>query len=124
MKEHRSHSKLVQTKAGRYVELDRQRWTISNEDDVLALISECGDYQTQNVCIHQDCLHGNFSDLSTGLAGLIFHKLSSYRVRAAFVGEWDQIESERFRELMSECNRGGQFRFFSNSESAQNWLLS
>jgi hypothetical protein len=65
-----------------------------------------------------------FYDLSTGLAGGIFQKFSNYAVKAAIVGDLETVPSERFREWMRECNRGGQVRFTADESAALAWLVA
>jgi hypothetical protein len=45
-------------------------------------------------------------------------------MRTAFIGQWDEIQSERFKELMYECNKGQQTRFFTSTPDAEEWLLA
>ena len=64
-----------------------------------------------------------FYDLSTGLAGEILQKCANYRVKLAIVGSFDGLTSRRFRELMSESNRGSQVRFVTQRTEAADWLV-
>jgi hypothetical protein len=118
------NSELIQTDEGQYVKLSCEGESVSGEDDVIALLEACGEYQTHNLMIHEGCLHPDFYDLRTGLAGLVFHKFSLYRMRTAFIGQWAEIQSERFKELMYECNKGQQTRFFTSTPDAEEWLLA
>jgi hypothetical protein len=65
-----------------------------------------------------------FFDLSTGIAGELLHKLSTYRIRLAGVVPDPSAHSERFAEFVRESNRGSQFRFFETREQAVAWLES
>lgn len=118
------HSELIQSIAGRYLKVACTSSPLSEEEDVLEIIELCGQHQTHNVLIDQACLDSKFINLKTGLAGLLFHKFSTYHLRVAFLGEWDQVQNERFQELLYECNRGKQFRFLSNLQTAESWLLT
>jgi hypothetical protein len=65
-----------------------------------------------------------FYDLSTGLAGEILQKVSNYRVRLAIVGTFEMVGSKRFREFISESNKGSSVCFLQERAKALVWLLS
>lgn len=115
---------LIQTNDGEYLKLSCEGVCVSSEDHVLALLGACGEHQNYKLVIPEGCLHPNFFDLKTGFAGLIFHKFSTYRMKTAFLGQWDEIQNERFKELMVECNKGPQTRFFTSIPEAERWLLA
>jgi hypothetical protein len=115
---------IIKTRAGHYISVASEGVTLSSEADVLDLLGICGTHKVGSLLIHQKCLDPAFYNLKSGLAGMLFHKLSTYRIRAAFIGRWDLIQEERFKELMYECNRGGQLRFFASASDAEAWLLA
>jgi hypothetical protein len=60
--------------------------------------------------------------LKTRLAGTVFQKFANYHLKGAAIISFGKIKSERFKELMFECNRGNLFRFFEDKEIAAKWL--
>ncbi|MBC7362934.1 MAG: DUF4180 domain-containing protein [Candidatus Aminicenantes bacterium] len=96
---------------------------MASEQDILDIIALSGENDTQRVLFHQDAFAPEFFDLKTGLAGAVFQKCSNYVIKAVAVVDFDSIQSERFKELMSECNKGGQFRFYSDRATAEKWLI-
>ena len=62
--------------------------------------------------------------MSTGLAGEISLKLSTYRVKTAIVVDIESIPSQRFREWAAECNRGREIRFCADLRKGEDWLTS
>jgi hypothetical protein len=64
-----------------------------------------------------------FYDLSTGLAGEVLQKCSNYRVKLAIVGGFSGVTGKRFRELMTESNRGSHVRFVLRHDEAADWLV-
>jgi hypothetical protein len=115
---------LIQTNKGEYIKLACEGVCVSSEDHVLALLGACGEHQNHKLLIPKGCLHPNFFNLKTGLAGLIFQKFSTYKMKTAFLGQWDEIQNERFKELMYECNKGLQIHFFTSTPEAERWLLA
>ncbi len=65
-----------------------------------------------------------FYDLSTGLAGDILQKVSNYRVRLAVHGSFVIVKSARFREFITESNKGSSVYFLRDKDKALTWLLS
>ena len=63
-----------------------------------------------------------FFDLTTGLAGELFQKFTNYRVRLAIVVADPNAYGSRFSELACEHRSHNAVRFFSNGQSARQWL--
>lgn len=97
---------------------------IRNERDVLDLVGLCGENDSNRVLLHESNLSEDFFDLKTGLAGAMFQKFSNYAMKAVAVVNFKNIKSERFKELMSESNKGNQFHFYSDRDTAEKWLVA
>mgnify|MGYP001818629765 CR=1 FL=1 len=115
---------VIEIPAGKYLRCAQPGAKISSEQDILDLLAYSEGMESNRILLEEAYLHPNFFDLSTGLAGDIFHKLSTYHVKAAIVADLDGIKSERFRELVGECNRGNQTNFFSEVALAERWLTA
>ncbi len=115
---------VVHTPAGGYVRCAAQSGIISGEQDILDLLSYCHELDANRVLLDEAHLAPNFFDLKTGLAGAIFQKFANYHVKAAIVADLAAIASPRFRELVYECNKGGQVRFFDDVAPAEQWLTA
>jgi Domain of unknown function (DUF4180) len=113
---------VVQTPASSYVRCADQDGIISKEQDVLDLLVCCGDTDSNRIMLDEEHLHPDFFDLKTGLAGAVLQKFANYYVKAAIVVNLAGIASPRFRELVYECNRGDQVRFFDDVAQAELWL--
>ena len=114
---------VVKTSMGNYVLSDPDMGIIQGERDILELLTLCGEAGSNKVMISQGSLSPEFFDLSTGQAGEISHKLSTYRIKTAFVVDLSMIPSERFQEWVSECNRRNEIRFYEDILEAEDWLL-
>jgi PadR family transcriptional regulator, regulatory protein AphA len=95
---------------------------LASERDVLDLLTACGEYGTNQVMLHSANLTDDFYRLSTGLAGMILQKFSNYRIRAAAILTPELVNQGRFREMVSEANRGNQFHVYYEREAAERWL--
>ncbi len=114
--------KVQKTDNTTYIMWDSPDFIIRNEQDILDLIVGCGENETNKVMIYEANLSPDFFDLKTNLAGTLFQKMANYHLRGAGIISFDKIKSERFKELIFECNRGNLFRFFEDKESAEKWL--
>jgi hypothetical protein len=94
---------------------------IQNERDILDLIGLAGENNTNLILFRAENFAPEFYDLKSGLAGMILQKFSNYLITAAIVGDFTNV-SQRFREMIGECNRGNQLRFFENIKQATEWL--
>lgn len=115
---------IVQTPTGSYVRCAASNSVISREQDVLDLLTCCGEIDSNRILLEEAHLHPNFFDLSTGLAGAILGKLAIYHVKTAIVADLDGIQSQRFQELIRESNRGDQVNFFRSLAPAEQWLTA
>jgi hypothetical protein len=96
---------------------------IHTQQDILDLIGLCGEAGSNRVLISDGSLHPDFFDLSTGTAGEITLKLSTYRIKTAFMIDLALISSVRFQEWAAECNRGQEIHFWADESEAESWLL-
>ena len=95
---------------------------LKSEADALELVAACGEYLAERLLIYAENLDEDFYDLSTGLAGAVLLKFSTYRLKVAAVIPPERIGSGRFAEFINETNRGNQFRIFNQREQALEWL--
>ena len=89
-----------------------------------ALLSGCIESGAQSLLLDEAVISADFFDLSSGLAGELLHKLTTYRVRLAGVVPDPSIHSTRFQDFVREANRGSEYRFFTTRQSAIDWLDS
>jgi hypothetical protein len=90
--------------------------------DPAAILSGCVESGASSVLLDAEVLPPEFFDLSTGLAGELLHKLTTYRLRLAGVVPDLTVHSARFLEFAREAHNGAQFRFFPDRRSATEWL--
>jgi hypothetical protein len=95
---------------------------IANEQDALDWVAVCGEYGTDRLLLHAECLTADFFDLSTGVAGAILLKFVNYRLRVAAVIPFARSRQGKFGEMVIETNRGNQFRVFDDRDGAVAWL--
>ena len=116
--------KIVQTATGNYIRCEPNSGIISNEQNVLELLACCYEAESNQIMIYEEQLHPDFFDLKTGLAGSIFQKLSNYSIKAAIIISTENIQSQRFQELIFEANKGNHINFFSDVVEAEKWLTT
>jgi len=97
-------------------------YLLSDEQEALDLAAFCWEHETQYLLLNHSNLPEAFFNLRTGLAGAVLQKFSNYRIRVAAVFEPEKI-SGRFSELVTELNRGRDFRVFAGKPEAEKWLL-
>lgn len=97
---------------------------VSGEPDALDLVAACGENQCRAILLHESNFHEDFFNLKSGLAGAILLKFVNYRISAAAILPLDRWRTGRFGEMVSESNRGRDFRVFEDGQAAQDWLFS
>ncbi|MBN1755196.1 DUF4180 domain-containing protein [bacterium] len=97
---------------------------LSSPLQIMELLNECANHNTNLILLRAENLTPGFFDLSSREAGEILQKFSNYRIKAALVISSDQEKSRMFNEMSLETNRGNIFRIFEKVEQAEQWLLS
>ena len=98
---------------------------LNSPGDVVDIIGSCFEHEARAVLFYAENLTEHFFDLSSGEAGTILQKLRNYHIRLAVVMPQNGLhQSERFRELAAEENKGDDFRLFDDRASAEAWLLN
>jgi len=85
-------------------------------DLVAALIYEddCG-----GAIIGKAAFDESMFTLSSGLSGEVLQRFTSYRVRLAIVGDFEQYTSKPLRDFIRESNRGGHVVFVADEAAAR-----
>ena len=98
---------------------------IADANDVGRLIEDCCSTGARTALLYADNLPGKFFDLSSGQAGVILQKLRTYKVRLAVVAPTERVvPSTRFKELVAEGRRSGEFALFETRDAAAAWLVT
>ena len=84
-------------------------------DNVFSLLS-VNDCST--LIIRKENIVAGFFDLSTGMAGEILQKFSTYRVRMAIVGDYSNIQSKALKDFIRESNKTKQILFVATTDEA------
>jgi hypothetical protein len=115
---------VVHKQKGAYLLSDPEPGSLKGVRELLDLLSLGNEEGIGALLIQEGSLPPEFFDLSSGLAGQIALKLSTYRVKTAVVVDLEGIPSRHFRSWAGECNRGREIRFCSTMGEAEDWLLS
>ena len=99
-------------------EIISEETVITSVEDALDLVGNLYYQGFDNVVIYEKNLSPDFFDLKIKLAGDILQKFSNYRIRLAIVGDFDKVESNSLRDLISECNKTTQINFVKNLADA------
>jgi hypothetical protein len=88
---------------------------INEMDDVLNLLST-DDWDT--ILLKKENIKNDFFNLSTGFAGELLQKFSTYRIRLAIIGDYTNITSNALKDFIYESNKGKQILFVKTVEEA------
>lgn len=90
--------------------------------DPAAVVASCIESGVHALLVDHGAYPPAFFDLSSGVAGELVHRLSTYGIRMAGVVPDPTVHSAHFQDFAREANRGKLFRFFENREEAIRWL--
>lgn len=77
---------------------------------------------SRNIVLNKEAISEDFFVLSTRLAGEILQKFINYGVRFAVYGDFSGYTSKPLKDFMYESNKGKDFYFQSDVDSAINKL--
>ncbi|MGC1390101.1 MAG: DUF4180 domain-containing protein [Bacteroidales bacterium] len=106
-----------------FAELTDETSVISEIQDVLDLIGHCGLNNCNKIVIKEQNLHSDFFRLSTGLAGEILQKFSTYDFKLAIIGDFSKYISKNLQDFIRESNRGRSIFFVSDMDEALNKIV-
>jgi hypothetical protein len=107
----------------KYIEYYSAETPVRSEDEILELISDCMENNTERIMLKPEVLTEDFFRLRTGLAGELLQKLCNYHIKAAIILPERSNNLGKFTELMLELNRGNALRVCNTIEEAEVWLL-
>lgn len=96
---------------------------INNVQDALDVIGNCDYLGARNIILRLEHIDSAFFDLSTGMAGEILQKFSTYRVRLAIVGDFGSFTSKSLNDFMLESNKYGLINFVGSLAEAEDKLV-
>ncbi|MVN90376.1 DUF4180 domain-containing protein [Mucilaginibacter aquatilis] len=96
-----------------------QHIIISNEQNALDLLANCGYQGADAIIINEENVSSDFFELSTKLAGNVLQKFSNYRMQLAIVGSFDKYDSKSLRDFIYESNKGKRINFVSSIDEAK-----
>ncbi len=73
---------------------------------------------TSRLAISKETICEDFFILSTGLAGEILQKFTSYPIKLAVYGDYSKYTSKPLKDFIYESNQGSNFFFTSDKEEA------
>jgi hypothetical protein len=88
---------------------------IKDIDDVFSLLFA---YNCSKIIMKKENIVNDFFDLSTGIAGEILQKFSTYHKRLAIIGNYTNIKSKSLKEFIYESNKTKQIIFVNTTEEA------
>jgi len=91
---------------------------ISEVQDMLDLMGDCGVHDCSRIIIREAGLHPDFFRLHTGLAGEILQKFSTYNFRLAIIGDYTKFTSKNLQDFIHESNKGNRIFFVRDFEEA------
>jgi hypothetical protein len=97
------------------VEIIDDNIIIKRTDDVFGLfaMNKCS-----TIIINKENIINDFFNLSTGIAGEILQKFSTYHKRMAIIGDFTNITSKSLNDFIYESNRTKQIIFVRTIEEA------
>jgi hypothetical protein len=88
---------------------------IKDVDDVLSLFCIDG---SSTIIVRKENITADFFDLSTGIAGEILQKFSTYRMRMAIIGDFENVKSKSLKDFIYESNKIKRILFVDTVEQA------
>ncbi|EMK00974.1 MULTISPECIES: DUF4180 domain-containing protein [unclassified Leptospira] len=105
----------LETEKGSISFLQQKDYLIQELDSFFDLIYSA---KSDTIAVHSSHLPEHFFDLKTGFAGEIFQKITNYQKRFIILGDYSNITSKSFNDLIYESNKNGKVIFSETLEAA------
>lgn len=70
------------------------------------------------ILLHEKNIDPSFFELNTGIAGEILQKATNFKLRLAFIGNFEAYSSKSLHDFIRESNRHGKILFVSSVTEA------
>lgn len=97
---------------------------LNSSEEGLELLGNTYYQGFDKLIMYQKNITPEFFDLSTGMAGEVLQKFSTYRVRLAIVGDFSNYTSKSLKDFISESNKQKHINFVSTREKAIDVLIN
>lgn len=101
-----------------YAELTDEKLVLSEVQDVLDLMGDCGANGCNILIMKENNLSSDFYRLHTGLAGEILQKFSTYSFKLAIIGDFSKYTSKNLQDFIRESNKGNRIFFVNDLDEA------
>lgn len=105
----------IDTEKGSISFLTDKDYIIQDNDSFFDLIYSA---KSDTIAIYSSHLPDRFFDLKTGFAGEIFQKIVNYQKRFIIIGDYSNITSKSFKDLIYESNKTGKVIFAETLDEA------
>ena len=109
---------IVEVNQQTIAEPNTERLVIDEPQDALDLMANASYQGAGSIILYETNLNPAFFDLRSGLAGEVMLKFTNYRMKLAVIGEFEKYQSKSLQALIRESNRGKQFFFVPDRETA------
>ena len=112
------HLNIIEVDQQKIAEIDSDQFVIDEVQDALDIMVEASYHEANSLILYETNLNPAFFELRTKFAGEILLKFTNYRMKLAVVGAFDRYQSNSLQAFIRESNRGKQFFFVSDRETA------
>ena len=109
---------IHESQAGPVGEVIADGLLIRTPQDALDIMGDLYFQGIGQIILYEKNIAPEFFDLSTGMAGEILQKFSTYRIRLSIVGDFSKYTRKSIRDFISESNRHGHTTFAASLEEA------
>jgi len=99
-------------------EIRSDKIILNKVQDALDFMADADYNGAQKIILNKENIHPDFFKLATGLAGEVLQKFVNYKIKLAIVGDFSKYQSKPLQDFIRECNRGNQFLFVPDIETA------
>ena len=97
---------------------------IHHERDAITLFEELFACGARAAILRKEQFAMEFFELSSGLAGAVLQKFSTYRIQLVIVGDFSTVTSKALKAFIYESNKGNQVFFVGSLQAALDRLAA
>lgn len=92
---------------------------IMNAQDALDIMVNCTYQGARKIIVYEKNITPDFFNLSSGIAGQVLQKFSTYDAQLCIIGDYEKFSSKSLHDFIYESNKVGRITFVSSMAEAR-----
>jgi hypothetical protein len=113
------HIEILNAFGDSIAEIRSNEVEIMNAQDALDIMVNCTYQGARKIIVYEKNITPDFFNLSSGIAGQVLQKFSTYDAQLCIIGDYEKFSSKSLHDFIYESNKVGRITFVSSMAEAR-----